>query len=119
MVYGVKIDAFHDFVFLLYKLLKSSELALLIFVIVAAVGVWQAWRSLRQSGLQRRVAYLMNHPPLQYVCVACLFVFVATVLDLGLVHRQIAIFVEELFEMNAGLTLLFGALSMKLCRDNT
>lgn len=97
--------------------MKSSEWGILIFAVAVGVGAWLVWRVLRQSGWWRRTAVLMNHPPMKYVCAAFLFILPAVILDLGIVRRQVAIFFEELFEMNAGLALLFGSLSIKLCRN--
>ncbi|MBD2101839.1 hypothetical protein [Leptolyngbya sp. FACHB-261] len=124
-IYGFKIDSFHGLLdsvdHLLHHSIRHSNYLLFfsLVIILCALGVGlvrlikRYYPSVR-SGMALQA--LQDYPPLKFLATALAFVFIATLIDFGLLGPHDfppLMFVEELFEMNAALSLQFACLALK------
>lgn len=112
---GVQIDATHDLFSLIYTvmrdLIRSQPLTGLLVVAVFGIGTVLL---ARRYGARLTVA-LVNYPNREAVNFGCIFVVliaVALIIDLQIIEHNALFCVEEMFEMNAAIALLFFAWSL-------
>ncbi len=116
VVHGVKIDAVHDFLTLGFTVAvdfarADRSLAVVVAGVACAAAVtvvlgYRAW-------LRRFFSSSMHYPPYILLTFSATLIFVALVIDLQLWPRRVLFMFEELFEMNAGLALLFAVLYVR------
>ena len=107
---GIKIDGLHDLVYIAFVAIKEDGSPLffgLLFVLLA-LGVFLLLRN-RQRVAATTQVLLKRFPALHFLPRAALFLLIALAFDLDLLRTRFLSFVEELTEMNVGLSLLFGA----------
>ena len=123
-VYGARIASFHDAIdsidHILYRSLKYGDY-LLLFLLSAILLVTSFFivklilkyrKNLRPNKI---LAFSEKHPPFRFLLISLGFILIAMMIDFDIIgdHRSAAfMFVEEIFEMNAALTFLFGALAI-------
>ena len=99
-VIGVDIDSFHDFLSLFYKVLGTYLLIPIVFVI------WYLWKRFGRNVRK----FVEKHPAYYYILASAFFLFCsAVILDLSIVYHPV---MEEVFEMNAAISILFAAFSI-------
>ncbi len=112
---GVKIDAAHDFVFLGYILIKSFTDSHAIFVyLLIGVGAIMAITVALKYGY-KLIGIISNSYYKQTYILALFFVslvFTSLIIDLDILHNNALFAIEESFEMNAAIALLFCSLSL-------
>ncbi|MDJ0702223.1 MAG: hypothetical protein QNJ46_02995 [Leptolyngbyaceae cyanobacterium MO_188.B28] len=123
-LYGAKIASFHDAVdsidHVLYRSIKYGDyllLFLLLAILLATLfGIVQLIRRYRKNlRLNKILTFSEKHPPFRFLLISLGFIFIAMMIDFDIIgdHRAATfMFVEEIFEMNAALTFLFGALAI-------
>jgi hypothetical protein len=114
-IYGVKIDAVHDFFFLGYKVIMGLTylypIYVFLFLGVCIIGVTIV--TLKYSyELKETISNIYNKPPFILALFFTILVISALVIDLDLVYHGTLFMVEEVFEMNAAIALLFCCLSL-------
>lgn len=105
-----ELDAVHDLLQITVGLLNERPwLAIPLTLVLAALAIW-AGLTQRQRIAQLPAA-IRAYPSYGYFLIACVFVIIAMIIDLQ--HRMppVVWVMEELFEMNAGLTMVFAALA--------
>lgn len=112
VVYGVKVDAAHDLVMLIYVILHDqigkpgiAALVLLATVLLAIV-IWK-----KRSRLRKKTANIHRFAPGHYLGLFLLFLGTALVIDLKEHYVPYAI-AEELFELYAGIALCLYSASL-------
>jgi hypothetical protein len=114
-IHGVKIDAVHDFFILGCKAIKELTYSYPIYVFLfLGVGIIMVTIvTLKYSyELKETMSNIYHEPPFILALFFTTIVFSALVIDLKLVHHGALFMVEELFEMNAAIALLFCCLSL-------
>ena len=123
-VYGAKVASFHDAVdsvdHMLYRSIKYGDYLLLFLtlaVLIAALfGIIKLVRRYRKYlRFDRILDFSKKHLPFRFLLISLGFILVAMMIDFDIVgdHKAVPfMFVEEIFEMNAALTLLFGSLAI-------
>lgn len=112
---SVKIDALHDFFFLGYKVIKGFTHSHAIFVyLLIGVGVIMAV-IVALKHRYKLIGIISNSNYKQTYILALFFaslVFAALIIDLEIVHNKALFALEESFEMNSAIALLFCCLSL-------
>ena len=114
-IYGTKIDSVHDFINLGYKVLLNYTHfyagvvypLLAICAILAILGVLKY-----RTELIAKISHSYSNQTYVLALIFVSLVLGAIILDLDLLHIRGALVLEELFEMNAGLALLFCCRSL-------
>ena len=113
-----KIDGLHDFYFLFFKALKELYEAYGMIIIAASslftvVAIYLLWRLWQRFSTQ--LFDLVRQPPVFYLMMFVLFGLIALSLDLGLIRHDYLKLLEESFELNGAVALLFAVITaMKL-----
>ncbi len=120
-IYGVEIDAVHDFAELAYKVFINHSTYVLA---VSALGVFCIVLFLiilkHHKYLDRIPDVIKRYPPFVFVLSFIAFIFIALIYDLHTLipRRGFFLFIfEELSELNAALALLFASFS--IAHNNT
>lgn len=112
---GVKIDAAHDLFFLGYKLVKPRVLSHITYVYLL-IGVGAIFSGIVTLKYRYKLMDIItNSYHKQTYILALLFaflVFSALVIDLEIVDNNVLYMLEEIFEMNAAIALIFCCLSL-------
>lgn len=114
-IYGVKIDAAHDFFSLGYKVIRefTHSYPIYVFLLLGVGTIMVTIVTLRyRYELRDIMSNIYLKPPFILALFFTILVFSALLIDLDLVHHRALLLVEELFEMNAGIALLFCCLSL-------
>lgn len=113
---GVQIDAAHDLFTVVYAIardwIRSQPVTGLLVVAIVGLATVLAMRRYRA----RFTRALMNYPNREAVIFACIFAALigfALVIDLNIVQHNVLFSVEEMFELNAAIALLFCAWSLR------
>lgn len=123
VIMGVRVDALHDFIQIAYLMILSlpkSYLLLLLPIFVLAIGtivlimLLKYKRYLKVRYVKQLSNLLSNYPPFNYLLVTVVFVSVAMIVDLDMINNKFLFFLEELLEMNAGLSLVFASFALRL-----
>ncbi|MCD8489150.1 MAG: hypothetical protein LRZ84_21025 [Desertifilum sp.] len=113
---GVKIDAVHDFLSVIYiswyHMPNRNAVALAVVLIFGTILFWNR-RYFAFNNLQK---VFQNFFPSRFLTAAVLFSGMGLIIDLEIVHHHFLFFLEELFEMNGGLALLFSAFAIQVER---
>jgi hypothetical protein len=115
-IYGVKIDAAHDFFYLACKVimqLATNYSTYVILFLSSGIIIVTVLLLKHRSKLIKIVANIYREPPFILALFFTIFVFISLVIDLDIVNNEILFMVEELFEMNAALALLICCLSLQ------
>lgn len=114
---GVKIDAVHDLLSVVYfswfHMPNREGVALAVAFIFAAILFWNR----RYFAFNNLHNISKNYIPSKFVVAAILFGSAGLIIDLEIVHHDFLFFLEELFEMNASLALLFAAFAVQVERN--
>lgn len=112
-LYGVKIDAIHDLLFLCCKIIKQKldiTWTLLLcfsagsFIVISAI-IFTFRNKLVNFGME-----IERYPPyILMIFFGCL-ILAALIIDLDVIQADIFYLFEELFELNAAVSLIFSAL---------
>ena len=112
--FGVKIDAIHDFIQVLYVGLTTEMSWFGIGVLGVAIGLsslcFLIWG--RLYDLRTLAKFFYKYQPLEFVFICGFLLFFATLLDLEFFHHHFLVFLEEFLEALAALSLFFAALVM-------
>ena len=116
-IYGVKVDAFHDFLDVGRAVLKAQfhgeKILAGVFVILLALGICQAVFVLVWKHREACTRLVRSYPPIRFLACALVWLVPSFVVDLALVENtDLAIFIEELCETEAALALLFANLAI-------
>jgi hypothetical protein len=113
--FGVKVDAFHDVFYLAYHLMprvSSHPLFPLSAVAIVAVPTVYFGRHLVPT-VREWLAGIYRHPAFTIFVVAVVQIAAALVIDLQIVRVKGIFMLEEVFEMNAAIALVFCAWSLR------
>jgi len=116
-IFGVDIDAFHDVVNLIFKILTDSG-SYLLYVSVFAFCTALFLIGLKYRRFFDRVQEILKaYPAYGFVLISMGFIFVAITIDLfdpSIDRHQVfsPVFLEELFEMNAAFAFLFASFTI-------
>ena len=114
----VRIDSVHDLLFLGYKTIRrlAYPQAIYVYLLIAVSAITLVILAVKSRHLLiESIGTISNRYDKQTYSLALLFlslIFVALVLDLGIVYSRVLFVLEEFFEMNAALVLLFCSLSL-------
>ncbi len=115
-IYGVKIDAAHDFFYLAYKVIIKPAFAystyLILFLSIGTMFVTILLVRYRDK-VTKITTNIFQNSQFTLLLFFTIFIFCALVIDLDLIHSNVLFMVEELFEMNAAFALLMCSLSLK------
>lgn len=114
-IYGTKIDAVHDFIKLGYKVMRdhAHSYAGVIYPLLAICAIMGIIGVLKyRTELIGLISIVYSNQTYVLALFFVSLVFGAIILDLDILHIRGALVLEELFEMNAGLALLFCCLSL-------
>jgi hypothetical protein len=117
IVHDVPIDAIHDIIEVGYNIIIKHGNAYLNYVLLAVVFFIPLIIILKYRSFFFQIPdMLRKHPPYGYLLISMGFLFSVQTLDFEKLIRPqfIDIFLEELFEMNAALTLLVATFSIGL-----
>ncbi len=114
-IYGRKVDAVHDFFLLGYKLVKKLALfhTTYVYLLIGVGAMMAVIVALKYR--YKLIGVISNSYHKQTYIFALLFAslgFVALMIDLEIVRNNVLFTLEELFEMNAAIVLLFCCLSL-------
>lgn len=116
LVYGVSIDAVHDFFYLaskiIYKLTSSYPeymLPFLVVVIIVACIILIKYR----FKLMEIIRNNCNKPSILLASFAVILILLALLIDLDKMENNFLFLLEELFEMFAAIALFFCSLSLR------
>ncbi len=101
-MYGVKIDAVHDMFYLVYKIYGNAFLYL--FLVAFCILMLSTVRKCRIKRMFEK------DPRWRFLPFFVGFGLIALIIDLEIVTHHFLFYIEELFEMNAALALLFATL---------
>ncbi len=101
-MYGVKIDAVHDIFYLVYKVYCNAFLYL--FLVAFCILILSIVRKCRIKRMFEK------YPRWRFLPFFVGFGLIALIIDLEIVTHHFLLYIEELFEMNAALALLFATL---------
>lgn len=112
-IYDVQIDAIHDFIELGHNILIEQGNTLLYFLLSAifcfiSIVVFLKYRKY----FSQIPDMLRKYPLFGFFLISLSFNLSAQVFDLNLVKPQLFVALEELFEMNGALTMLFATFSI-------
>ncbi len=121
LIYGVKIDAAHDFIYLackvMLKLATTYPTYMILFLLTGIITVTVSLLKHR-SKLAKIITSIYHEEPFVFVLFFTILVFFSIVIDLDIVHNKVLVMVEELFEMNAALALLMCCFSLQKKRSS-
>lgn len=111
VIWGVRIDGLHSLAVLAFSYLRYRH-GLLVPVSIA-LGLVVIVLALKYGGRIRLVpAFLARYPAYTFAVLAVVFIAIALLADLGVVRGSLGGLLEELFELEAALALLFAAVVM-------
>lgn len=115
-IYDEKIDGVHDFLNLAYeiiiKLTNTYSVCLILILLNGAILV-TALLIKHRLKFTRFITSNYGEPPFILAFIFSVLLFSSQVLYLGLIKNENLFIVEEIFEMNASLALIFCCLSLK------
>ena len=123
-VYGAKVASFHDAIdsidHVLYRSVKYGDYWLLFLMLaILTAALFVVVKLLRRYKRYLRFDKILDlskrHPPFRFLLISLGFILIAMMIDFDIIGDHKAeplMFVEEMFEMNAALTFLFGSLAM-------
>jgi len=112
-IHGKKIDALHDFVIVGLNIMRENMPDKVVLLIAAAVFI----ASLIIVFIFRKqiLDFVKIHPSFGFILIGGCFIMTAAVIDLeifGITNYGFPALVEEIFEFNASIAILFSALSI-------
>jgi hypothetical protein len=113
-IYGDELDGLHDFPTAAYTALQNNLHWLLSIFLLAAscIALFLIVRKYRKY-LNRIPGMLTRHPPFVFLLIFAGIMFLAALIDLGIVsfgnHRRFSGSLEEIIEVNAAMALLFAS----------
>lgn len=110
---GVKIDAAHDFVDLGCKIFNKiiCSHTMYVYLLAGIGGIVIMAFSRYWSKLKNPISGIFRYPPYIFLLFFVVLIFSALLIDLEIMHYRGLVMLEELFEMNAAIALLFCCLS--------
>lgn len=108
---GVQLDAVHDLVELAYKNIPLPAILITAGVLAPLAAVLVVRRLSKQAKETSLWSALAN-PSLCFVALFSLFIAAAVLIDLHLFRSRLLFSLEEVFELNAALTLFFFSFSL-------
>ena len=111
-LYSERFDALHDLVTISYSFLMMHARYFLLYVIpiVICAAILLLYIKYRRQ-LPRISRLFESYPPFGFLFVALGLIFVSEINDLRFIKPDFRKLIEELFEMNAALTLFFAVLA--------
>lgn len=115
VMYGVRIDAVHDLINVLYAVAKTETAPVWLIFLGVGLGFFIVYVLIAYHLYDYRVlARILNrYPPLGFVGLCGGLLVVAVLIDLEAVPYHFLNFVEELFETMAALALVFACVALK------
>ena len=116
LFYDVQIDGAHDFFYLAYKMaLKTDFLYSIYGILLLLTGILIITALLLKHRLKLKKLFtrIHNEAPLLFLLFFGILIFIALIIDLGIIESKFLFMIEELFEMLAALALLFCNLSIQ------
>lgn len=114
IIRGVKIDAVHDFLFLGYQLVgqKSIVLAIMILLPILLLAIGLILFGKKKVRLKELSYFFRNRPHITFIVIFGILLIISQTLDLHIVKWKLQYWfvVEEVFELNAALALVFANL---------
>ena len=101
----VPVDALHDVLDIIFRISIETMNPLFVHVSILLAGYGLIFIVLKVHKVYDR------YPPFEFVAVAVIFLCIAAIIDLEIVRYHFLFFLEELFEMNAALALVFACLA--------
>lgn len=117
VLYGVKIDAMHDFFFLGYKLIMKNvniSGSLILFLVAGGLILLLVIMFRCRHTLLNVASAVKEYPPYLLVLFFGMLILAALIIDLEFFQNEIWYLFEELFEMNAALALIFSILGINI-----
>ena len=112
---GVKIDSVHDFFKLGCKLIKKLAIGYPVYAFIfTGIGIIAAIILLSKYRYQliETISKILRRPVFIFFAIFSILISISLLIDLGLVRVEALFMVEEMFEMNAAIALLFCCLSL-------
>jgi hypothetical protein len=111
-VLDVKLDGVHDILLVAEALIRSGPGWLLTLTATAGVGLGLLVVRRRERFLIPVLGAIRTSSTARFMAVFAVFVTIALIQDIVRIDSELRRTVEEVFEMNGGLALLFAALTM-------
>ena len=116
-IYGVKFDGVHDLFYIAAKTVKilgdTFGYVVYFVVVISVTSVTIIVYKYKFAEIKRLYRAVLNYPPYSFLAIFATFIFLALVIDLGIIKSELLKLLEELLEMNAALALNFCCLSTK------
>lgn len=111
---NLPIDGVHDAFLVTYDVFETHKGKVLVaYALAAVLGLAVLAWALRPGGwLRVKLRALFQHEPARYFAVAVVLIVISEILDLDLIENDALVFLEELFEFQAALALLFAGLAI-------
>jgi hypothetical protein len=119
---GIRVDAAHDLLSVVYKywsyMPKRGNYLLFACVLFSALLLgfvaFRYKKYLTFNYLQNLFNNLSSkYAPTRFLFASVLFVSLALIIDLEIIHHDFVFFLEELFEMNSGLSLMLASFAIQ------